>query len=922
MTVGWAAGFVAGGMAALLWMAAWRQDRSAGEIVGTLGAWMALSALTFWLYAPYLGGGLVGAGDAYHYTLQIADFVTQLRRGHFPIFVGQSAYAFNGNIHTLRTAPYFLHFVGGLDLATWHRLSFPALLDLTIVCHALGLAMTAWLTARWLVGRAGAGWAAGFAGLYLLAPAIAETVQAFDLVATYMALPWLPILVWAMVAVVEEGNPCPGVMVGTGVLAIIWWAHPALAAWATIIWGVIGLAALFRRRGDPGAWLAAAAGVAGLGVLTAYCFVSVHSLDLNATFGTADAIRAGAVRTVQALWPRFIFPSATAPRLDLSPGCALWLAAIVSAVLWRGRSFALNSLVACVLILLLFLGAVPFATTALWARLPDSLVHITYSWPVQRLAPLLAALLLGIGALGLRQISRQPVWVRQAAGLLLLFLVGWSIRAAIPGRRQAINSRWEATDASRALDPRNVYLTRSSYAMFGRLPDTFTNGRTSALWEMRLLQTAVGPSIASNAGAVVAAAQNRGEKPAALGVGVGPGLDLPIQPDRGYVLEFLFSQPPAAGEIKLEAGSISRTYSLPSSGESAAFGSAPGNAYLVGFEVAELEGPTLHVAASIAGVSVRAYPFDPASLPFQLESLLPLRARVEANTDAWLETPRGWMPGYAAQVDHHPVTVKRSPNGFATLPVPRGVHEIELDYRAPALLRTTYFLSLGGFAGWIIALPAVFRPRRKGAVSTPTPSQSGSIRRLAGVLTLLALLAGTALLGRHLFGGPGSLAEPPARGPTSAPLLPGAGPVRLTLLLPQTATQAAEPLLLTGTAGAADLVYLRYLPGRRLQIGFDHWSVGGPISPVIDYTPGERQVVEVEHSGLLAEKALTATAGGRAVLSPIVVRWNGRIVLDFKGPVYPGATGDCVVGQNTVGASSASPRFTGTILDVVRLAPP
>ena len=97
---------------------------------------------------PLLGEKVVGSGDAYHYALQAADFSTQVRRGIFPVLIGQSPYAFNGNIHTLRTAPYYVHLCGLVDLIAQGRLTPFRVEALAAILSALGGAVGLWLAVR------------------------------------------------------------------------------------------------------------------------------------------------------------------------------------------------------------------------------------------------------------------------------------------------------------------------------------------------------------------------------------------------------------------------------------------------------------------------------------------------------------------------------------------------------------------------------------------------------------------------------------------------------------------------------------------------------------------------------------------------------------------------------------------------------
>jgi hypothetical protein len=63
----------------------------------------------------------------------LADFVTQLRAGVFPVFIGQTDYAFNGAVYPLRVAPFYQHLAGVLDLLTGRQLGIFALQHLCVL---------------------------------------------------------------------------------------------------------------------------------------------------------------------------------------------------------------------------------------------------------------------------------------------------------------------------------------------------------------------------------------------------------------------------------------------------------------------------------------------------------------------------------------------------------------------------------------------------------------------------------------------------------------------------------------------------------------------------------------------------------------------------------------------------------------------
>src|ERR1035438_1834344 len=93
----------------------------------------ALLAVGLAAASPFLCRRLVGTGEAFNYSLSVADAVVQMRHGIVPPLAGQTEYAFNGRIHPLRNAPYLYYLAGAVDMASFHSLSFWELKNASLV---------------------------------------------------------------------------------------------------------------------------------------------------------------------------------------------------------------------------------------------------------------------------------------------------------------------------------------------------------------------------------------------------------------------------------------------------------------------------------------------------------------------------------------------------------------------------------------------------------------------------------------------------------------------------------------------------------------------------------------------------------------------------------------------------------------------
>jgi len=230
--------------------------------------------------------------------------------------------------------------------------------------------------------------------------------------------------------------------------------------------------------------------------------------------------------------------------------------------------------------------------------------------------------------------------------------------------------------------------------------------------ESRLLDPATGGIVASDYGQGRAEPQEdfRGT------IDVNPGildLDPPLTLRSGeqYLLTFGFARPDTTGLLQIIGPSLYREYNLPRSGESKSFGSereseksitiwtsAPGSetVRLRFIPTAEHAKPSDYIPFA----KYRLQKIDEQALPVRVTSLMPYRATVRSPEAALLESPRMFIPGYAATVNGAPAAVRRSAEGLVAFPVPQGQSQVELRFAGPLALHLAFWLSA---AGWIVA---------------------------------------------------------------------------------------------------------------------------------------------------------------------------------------------------------------------------
>jgi len=149
----------------------------------------------------------------------------------------------------------------------------------------------------------------------------------------------------------------------------------------------------------------------------------------------------------------------------------------------------------------------------------------------------------------------------------------------------------------------------------------------------------------------------------------------------------------------------------------------------------------------------------------------------------------------------------------------------------------------------------------------------------------------------------------------------------LTVMLPsQRVIGRSEPLLVTGQAGAADIIYLKYTDLEHVQIGYDQWGLGGDLSSPIAVQNGRALEIEISLGSLYGDGVFPIKNVAVEVLkrlrSSLQVRVDGRVVLRQRSESFPARSDQIQVGLNLVGASTCTEVFSGKIERVEFLGVP
>lgn len=759
-------------------------------------------------YRPFLHPGFFGGTDAQSYVNGLADTLQQARSGVFPVLVGQTEFMFQGVIHPLRTAPWLHHLGLLLDLITLHRLEAVAILHACVLVNAIFLSLVAYACLVRLEGRTR--WAAwGFAVVYVSAPVTAGFVYAQEMYMTFLAMAWLPVVIFANLRVARQEGTGDWIRLSAA-LVVVWFCHAPVGLWATLstglfqvlrmgprmppemprragmaaaafavlgagyFWAVLeasqsteemapqaglspvvvlalGLACVVRYLGGGsfgwalgagtgavvGGWLEPRPGIA-LGVALVVgmswswlsrwrpglgkCSSPVRILAVLVAGALAGWLATGggpvvAHALLRPMFPQNLLPVSSAANLpgDLQLGYPL-LVAILGGGWWLLRSPQREGQVlgSLAILGLLLVYPVPGLTPALLETVPRFVRELSSASLWQRYLPLVAATGMFAGYLAFAGAWARSGPLRRAMlGFVLATACTWSLAQA---ERFVHRGQAAIADSARfpgAERPENV---RQYAYIFAGMPASpyLVNGVMDHHLESRLLRLTepaeeLEPIVPATVGPwQVVRAEPDPTDPRWLNL--APGFEL--APGERRLLHFRFSTGTYAGVLVLSGpAGWYREYQLPSAGFGLkSFGVAPGrpksievwNAGIESLPVTwrflQHEPGTSTAGAVFAEVAMQRVELD--HLKVRTHGLVPFRAEVDASEDAWLESPRRYLPGYVAEVDGRATGVAESPNHHVMVRVPAGRSSVEIRYRGTVGLHVAWCLSLIAWAAF------------------------------------------------------------------------------------------------------------------------------------------------------------------------------------------------------------------------------
>ena len=464
-----------------------------------------------------------------------------------------------------------------------------------------------------------------------------------------------------------------------------------------------------RARQEAALWVIAIGVGSALAAAVFFPGTSLPDLRWVADYVTGSAAR----------WREFFVPIRTDAVVD-QPGLLAWLLlalAIALAGFTRSAFARWGALAAFVLVC--GLGILGRLSYFLWLNCPLEFIDVFAVAYSLRLLPVLAPLTAAVGFYwhaGIRE--RHP---RLASGVLLAIvaILPWTL--VEHARMIQVSKIYRADAASTAsrLRSENIVLERYSWDLLVT-PRFFSNGPMDPALETRFWRFGDPGHAVLDPDAIARALEAPGQRPLALvptqlptgpeWLSLAPRIEL--DPGQKVLVRFDFLGKRDAAWLIVRGQTIYREYVLPTSGTAWSFGEdalnehtfSLGNSgtthesvellvYRVGPDRNAPPGPGPYYLAYVT-------PFEPNRAPIELLSLMPLRLRVEAPCDGYLETFRSFIPGYKATVDGRPAVVRVSGNRLVSVWLTKGTHDVRVRFAGTVSLHTD---ERWAFAVWPVA---------------------------------------------------------------------------------------------------------------------------------------------------------------------------------------------------------------------------
>ena len=682
--------------------------------------WILIGTTATWIFWPAYTVKPSGAGDAYWYTMMLSDYLEQLRSGIFPVWIGQTDYAFNGAFFPLRLAPAFQHLGGIVDVVTFQTLDYLAIKNIILAITPLASGFTAYFTIRSMVQNR-PNFALVLALIYLLSPSLIAPWVIGDQYMTFLTAPFIPIVFYGCWRSHVDNDTTGHLLLGTGI-GILWLTHTPIAIWSSLFASILYIFKLITNHRSGREFKMMSLSVIIYLLIGTFPVLSALSIEMVNLSTDANSIFSEA----QKIFPQILISSISKGYgpANYQPGFAVLFAGFLGLIISIKRcnsdavAFSIVSL-----LMILFILPVKGISQWIWGHIPQIILNATNIWAAQRLSIIWVSLLVFTLAAAVARTPRS-----RSRPLLKIVLIGmsiiaisWSIREAYILRAHIFRTMPNGSDWKNSYAKHNIILTRYPYSYFKSTPPYFSHAYMNAILENRLLDRTNLHVMISNYDSAASASINGGTRLISSGLlrAINDNnsvyyilqQSLTIEPKTHYALRLNFLSPGENGYLQISGAKLFREYILPDSGAGMgnqngppqSFGTTPSSSHIVPLYTDADKPSTLRITNILPErpkinefdcANYELWEYKPEQLPIGIQSLSPYKANVKTTKPAYLETPRMWLDGYKAKINGNIISVTRSPNNLCMIPVETGINSIELIYSPPAIVKYSYWLML------------------------------------------------------------------------------------------------------------------------------------------------------------------------------------------------------------------------------------
>lgn len=679
-----------------------------------------LSLITLLIFKPMFFNVDIGAVDAYVYHGIIADALEQYRHHIFPVYVGQSLFSFTGT--PMGRAPYLLLLAGLLNLLTFGKLNSLQIQHATIIFSALAGVYLMYFALlkigpkqRWL--------AFVFAIFYITCPAILALIAKLDMYYSFMTIPFLPVLIYALVRSYQKNDVLSYVLFPAS-LSLIWMAHPSIAFFCTTICAIFfGLRLFFQ----PQIFVRLVLTGGLFALLSLWQFTTIINLKMGEYVDMSNFNPTKYAEDLIAFYTSYFTGTFLPINLQNSVpayyqlGYSLWGALILGLfVAIKKRDRLLNYLLLCAFFLIALIYPVPYVSKYLWSHFPQAVIGLSSCWPMVRIYPILAALCCFIGMFALqnvysKQINKKYTWRSLVSVILLMLAVSWSCFQATPFTKYLawylfLKPAWLLSENARhRLEYTSGYnhkpMLEGIYepALYNRLLDS--DGNELEHYNNKKIMT---EACLSNPHATrdKMVSDLKASFPRQFNIQNGdaltPLMNLKISPKVKYMICFDMLVSNAQGVFsvdgyKHETISVFRANSPTKQTMLIPVFTTENmeKNLIVTLIQSALENGINREDSFIKLNSFNVIPYDITQLPIQLHSIIPYQATVHNPVNSsYLEVAREYVDGYVALVNGKEYQTRISPSGRVMIPLLPGNNEVKLLYKGTTIIRTTFYISL------------------------------------------------------------------------------------------------------------------------------------------------------------------------------------------------------------------------------------